>query len=130
MVKHRRFSDKPKDDSIQNEEKIESHEQQISSEKTTLDLKSVILSGVKYAYIVAAAALLSGIFAPMIFNVELTTVIFGMLTLFMGLIGGIMILLAIQNQKSVQILIFGGLGMIIASLIIVYELAERSLFQF
>jgi hypothetical protein len=41
-----------------------------------------------------------------------------------------MILLAIQNQKSVQILIFGGLGMIIASLIIVYELAERSLFQF
>ena len=62
MVKHRRYSDKPKEDSIQKDEKIESQEQEISSEKTSLDFKSLLLSGTKYVYIVAAVALLSGIF--------------------------------------------------------------------
>ena len=59
MAKHRRFSDKPQNDSIQNNEKTKLKEQQISSEKTSFDLKSMFLSGTKYAYIIGAVALLS-----------------------------------------------------------------------
>ena len=39
MVKHRRFSDKPKEDSNQKDEKIELEEQEISYEKTSFDFK-------------------------------------------------------------------------------------------
>ena len=65
MVKHRRYSDKPKEDSTQKAEKTEFQNQEISSEKTSLDLKSLLLSGTKYAYIIGAVALLSGIFTPL-----------------------------------------------------------------
>ena len=63
MVKHRRYSDKPNEDSNKKDGKIEF--QEISSEKTSLDFKSLLLSGTKYAYIIAAVALLSGIFTPL-----------------------------------------------------------------
>ena len=40
MVKHRRYSDKPKEDSTQKTEKTEPQEQEIFSEKTPRDFKS------------------------------------------------------------------------------------------
>ena len=49
MVKHRRFSDKPKEDSNQKETETELQERDIPVEKTTLDLKTLLLSGTKYA---------------------------------------------------------------------------------
>ena len=84
MVKHRRYSDKPKEDSTQNDEKIEFQKQEISSEKTSLDFKSLLLSGTKYAYIIAAVALLSGIFTPLTLGIEIENVIFGMLSILLG----------------------------------------------
>ena len=96
MVKHRRFSDKPKDDSHQNDEKIELQEQQIPSEKTPFDIKSILLSGTKYAYIIGAVALLSGIFTPLTIGAEIEEVIVGMLSIFLGLVGGIIIFLGIN----------------------------------
>ena len=95
MVKHRRYSDKPKEDSTQKDEKIEFQEQEISSEKTPLDFKSLLLSGTKYAYILAAVALLSGIFTPLTIGEEVDSVILGMLSVFLGLAGGIVIFLGI-----------------------------------
>ena len=71
MVKHRRFSDKPKEDSTQKETETELQEKDISAEKTPLDLKTILLSGTKYAYIIAAVALLSGIFTPLTLGVEI-----------------------------------------------------------
>ena len=126
MVKHRRFSDKPKEDSNQKETELQ--EKNISAEKTSLDLKTILLSGTKYAYIIAAVALLSGIFTPLTSGVDAESVIFGMLTIFLGLGGGIMIFLGIKNQKFTTPLICGGLGMVVISLIIIFELADRSLF--
>ena len=87
MVKHRRFSDKSKDDPIKNKEKIELKEQEVSSEKTPLDIKSILLSGTKYASIIVAVALLSGIFTPLTVGAEAEDVIFGMLSIFLGLAG-------------------------------------------
>ena len=119
MVKHRRYSDKPKEDSIQKDEKITS--QEISSEKTSLDFKSLLLSGTKYIYIVAAVALLSGIFTPLTLGIEIENVIFGMLSIFLGLGGGIVIFLGIKYQKFTTVMVSGGLGMMFGSLLLIYE---------
>ena len=119
MVKHRRFSDKPKEDSNQKETELQ--EKNISAEKTSLDLKTILLSGTKYAYIIAAVALLSGIFTPLTLGVELEDVIFGMLSIFLGLGGGIVIFLGIKYQKFTTIMVCGGLGMMIGSVLLIYE---------
>ena len=129
MVKHRRYSDKPKEDSIQNDEKIESQEQEISSEKTSFDLKTLLLSGTKYAYIIAAVALLSGIFTPLTIGEEVDAVILGMLSIFLGLVGGIIIFLGIKSQKFTTIMVCGGLAMMVGSLIVIYESTNHSLFN-
>ena len=128
MVKHRRYSDKPKDDSNQKDEKIEFQEQEISSEKTPLDFKSLLLSGTKYAYIIGAAALLSGIFTPLTLGVEIQDVIFGMLSIFLGLGGGIVIFLGIKYQKFTTLVVCGGLAMMFGSLILIFELSNKPLF--
>ena len=127
MVKHRRYSDKPKEDSIQKDEKTEFQEQEISSERTSLDLKSLLLSGTKYAYIIGAVALLSGIFTPLTLDVEIWDVIFGMLSIFLGLVGGIVIFLGIKYQKYTTIMICGGLGIMITSLFLIYEIIDKPL---
>ena len=125
MVKHRRFSDKPKEDSNQKETELQ--EKDISAEKTPFDLKSLLLSGTKYAYIIAAVALLSGIFTPLTLGVEIEDVIFGMLIIFFGLGGGIVIFLGIKYQKLTTLMVCGGLGMMVASLFLIYELLDKSL---
>ena len=119
MVKHRRFSDKPKEDSNQKETELQ--EKNISAEKTPLDFKSLVLSGTKYAYIIGAVALLSGVFTPLTLGVELEDVIFGMLSIFLGLGGGIVIFLGIKYQKFTTIMVCGGLGMMIGSVLLIYE---------
>ena len=119
MVKHRRFSDKPKEDSNQKETELQ--EKNISAGKTPLDFKSLLLSGTKYAYIIGAVALLSGIFTPLTLGVEIEDVIFGMLSIFLGLGGGIVIFLGIKRQKFTTIMVCGGLGMMVGSLLLIYE---------
>ena len=119
MVKHRRWSDKSK--SIQKEEKTESIEEEISSPKTSKDFKSIILSGTKYMYIVVAAALLSGIFTPLTIGAEIENVLFGMLSIFLGLAGGVVIFLGIKKQKFTTVMVCAGLGMMVGSLILIYE---------
>ena len=127
MVKHRRFSDKPKEDSNQKETELQ--EKTISAEKTPLDLKTILLSGTKYAYIIAAVALLSGIFTPLTLGIEIENVIFGMISIFLGLGGGIVIFLGIKYQKFTTIMVCSGLGLMFGSLVLIYESTNHSLFN-
>jgi len=127
MAKHRRWSNKSKTNSVQENIENESLEQENITPKTSKDLKSIILSGTKYIYIIAVAALLSGIFTPLTIGTDFSDVIMGMWSLFVGVGGGILIFLGIQNEKFRSIMISGGLAMIIASFIIIHELAGRSL---
>ena len=127
MAKHRRFSDKPNDDSIQNDKKNELQEETISSEENSRDLKSLLLSGTKYAYILGAVALLSGIFTPLTVGIEIEDVIFAMLSIFLGLAGGIVIFLGIKSQKFTTIMVCGGLGMVFGSLILIYQSTNHPL---
>ena len=126
MVKHRRYSDKPKSDPL--EEDIEyKTEKEILSEESPRDLKSIVLSGTKYAYIIGAVALLSGIFTPLTLDVEIWDVISGMLCIFLGLVGGIVIFLGIKYQKYTTIMICGGLGIMLTSLFLIYEIIDKPL---
>ena len=128
MAKHRRFSDAPKPDSVQKDEEIELVEQEIPSKEISTNIKSALLSGTKYVYIIAAVALLSGIFTPLTVGEEFEIVASGMLSVFLGLGGGITIFLGLKNQKFTSLMICGGLGMMIASLILIHEVAGRPLF--
>ena len=127
MVKHRRFSDKPKSDPL--EENIESKPtKEILLDESPRDLKTILLSGTKYAYIIGAVALLSGIFTPLTLGVEFEDVIFGMLSIFLGLAGGVVIFLGNKSQKLTTIMVSGGLGMMFGSLVLIFELSNKSLF--
>jgi len=141
MAKHRRFSDKPKDKrtitgmtdsglassdeaSLYSESIVDSS---ATSPKIDKDFKSIILSGTKYAYIIGAVALLSGIFTPLTLGVEIEAVIFGMLSIFLGLAGGIIIFLGIKTQKHTTIMVCGGLAIMIVSLILIYQSTNHPL---
>ena len=143
MAKHRRFSDKPKDkpSSDATAKSVDPTDENnlyyegestvdfsATSPKTNKDFKSIILSGTKYAYIIAAVTLLSGIFTPLTIGEEFETVAMGMISIFLGLGGGIAIFLGLKNQKFTTLMICSGLGMMVVSLIFIYELADRSLF--
>ena len=128
MAKHRRFSDKPKPDPL--EENIESRPiyEEWRSQENPRDLKTILLSGTKYAYIIGAVALLSGIFTPLTIGAETESVIFGMFSIFLGLAGGIIIFLGIKSQKFRTVMVCGGLGMMFSSLLLIYEVIDKPLF--
>ena len=126
MAKHKRYSDKTKNDSVQNEEKSEFMEHEVISEKPSN--KITFASVGKYICLIASAALVSGIFTPLTLGIEFDKIVFGMLTLFLGLGGGVLILFSVKNQESKTLLLCAGLGLIFTSVIIMYELVELSLF--
>jgi len=135
MAKHRKWYSKPKQEPKQSEisppeptETFSEPKQEIPLSKNTKDMKSQILSATKYAYIIAIAAFFSGIFTPLTLGVEIEAVILGMLSIFLGLAGGIVIFLGIKNQKFTTIMVCAGLGMMVASLFIIYELINMTLF--
>ena len=83
--------------------------------------KSWIKSGTKYAYIIAAAALLSGIFTPFTLDVELETVIFGILILLIGVGGGVIIFKGVIAEKTSTILVCIGLSFMTISLVLILQ---------
>ena len=127
MAKHRRYSDKPKSEPLEKEIEHETVEE-ILSEETPRDLKSILLSATKYVYIIAAALLLSGVFTPLTLGVDVEDVIFGTLSILLGLVGGILVFLGIKSQKFTTVMVCGGLAIMLISMILIYELANRSLF--
>ena len=94
-----------------------------NSTHTTSSLKSWTISGTKYIYIIAAAALASGIFTPLVSDgVDSEIVITGILGLFIGVAGGVLIFKGINRQNSSSVLILIGLGLIVVSLVVVYQI--------
>ena len=91
-------------------------------------VKSWITSGTKYVYIIAITALLCGIFTPYTLGFALEQVILGMLLLFLIVGSGVLIYIGTKREQSSSKLILAGLGLIIISFILIYEIAERPLF--
>jgi len=87
----------------------------------------------RYAYMLAIFALLSGVFFPLITpGISFDYVIQGVSTLFLGLVGAILLFKATTSDNRRGILIAIGFALIAISLALIYHLQEafRSLFFF
>ena len=110
---------------------------------------SKALTGFKYIYLVVFFALLAGLFHPLITDTSFDGVIFGILILFVGLAGGILLyrsaqfgkkkgifegtgeilvyrsILTVTSDKKRMMFLVGGFTLIIISLFFIIQLTGR-----
>ena len=97
--------------------------------ETTTNTPKFVISGVKYVYLIASFALLSGIFYPLVTGEGWEESLKGIVILAVGLFGGILLYKSITSEKRRGVLMCCGFGLIAVSLIIIYELAGKPLYQ-
>ena len=88
-------------------------------------LGSKALTGVKYIYLIAFFALLAGFFHPLITNTSFDNVIIGVIILFVGLAGGILVYKATTLETKKEIFLAGGFALIAISLFYIFQLTGR-----
>ena len=111
---------------IQQSQEIE----KLGSAKTS-NITTILAQIPRYVYLLAIFALLAGVFFPLITpGMSYDYVIQGTATLFLGLIGGILLFKAITSDNRRGILIVIGFMLIAISLTLIYHLQEafRSLY--
>jgi len=107
------------------------HSQETEKLESTKTLKpSTILAQIpRYAYLLAIFALLSGVFFPLITpGVSFDLVIQGIATLFLGLVGAILLFKATTSDKRRGIFIAVGFALIIISLVLIYQIQQQGYF--
>ena len=75
------------------------------------NISSKAFSSFKYVYLIGFFALLSGVFYPLITNTTFEPVISGILILFLGLAGGVLLYKATTSETKREI--FFGVGLIL-----------------
>ncbi len=88
-------------------------------------LGSKALTGVKYIYLIVFFALLAGFFHPLITNTSFDDVIIGVIILFVGLAGGILVYKATTLERKKEIFLAGGFALIAISLFYVSQMTGR-----
>ncbi len=86
---------------------------------------SKALTGFKYIYLVAFFALLAGLFHPLITDTSFVGVIIGVLVLFVGLAGGVLLYRAATSENRRGVFLGGGFTLIIISLYYIFQLTGR-----
>ena len=86
---------------------------------------SKIRTGFTYVYLVAFFALLAGFFSPLIVGDSFEAVIFGILVLFLGLAGGILLYKSAKNENKRIMFFAGGFALIAISLIFIFQITMR-----
>ena len=76
-------------------------------------------------YLIIFFALLAGFFHPIITGASFDSVIIGILTLFVGLAGGVLVYRATSSTKRRGIYLGGGFGLIAISLAYIFQLTGR-----
>ncbi|HSG83584.1 MAG: hypothetical protein ACE5RS_02870 [Nitrosopumilus sp.] len=84
-----------------------------------------MLTGFKYIYLVAFFALLAGFFHPLITNTSFDGVIIGVLVLFVGLAGGVLLYRSATSENKRAIFLGGGFALISISLYYIFQLTGR-----
>ena len=79
----------------------------------------------KYVYLIAFFALLSGVFYPFITNTSFEPVISGILILFLGLAGGVLLYKATTSETRREIFFGVGLILIGISTYFIFQLTGR-----
>jgi len=105
---------------IQQSQKIEKLDNTKNSKPTT-----ILAQIPRYAYLLAIFALLSGVFFPLITpGIPFDHVIQGVATLFLGLVGGILLFKATTSDNRRGILIAIGFTLITICLVLIFHIQE------
>ena len=103
------------------------HSQKTEKPKNTKTFKpNTILAQIpRYAYLLAIFALLAGVFFPTITpGISFDFVFQGTATLFLGLVGAILLFKAATSDKRQGIFIAVGFALIAISLVLIYQIQE------
>ena len=84
-----------------------------------------MLTGFKYVYLIAFFALLSGFFHPLITNTSFDSVVIGIIVLFIGLAGGVLLYKSAISEKRRGIFLGGGFALISISLFYIFQITGR-----
>ena len=87
---------------------------------------SKLLVSFKYVYLIAFFALLSGFFHPLITNTSFDGVVIGVLVLFVGLAGGILLYKAATSENKRIIFLGAGFTLMTISLYYIFQLTGRT----
>ena len=85
-----------------------------------------MLTGFKYIYLVAFFALLAGLFYPLINNTGFNGVISGVLILFVGLAGGVLLYRSATSENYRAIFLGGGFTLMSISLYYIIQFTGRA----
>jgi hypothetical protein len=86
---------------------------------------SKLLNGFKYIYLIVFFALLAGFFHPLITDTSFTGVIAGVLVLFLGLAGGVLLYRAATSETRRGLFLGGGFTLMAISLYYILGLSGR-----
>jgi len=87
---------------------------------------SKALTGFKYIYLIAFFALLAGLFHPLITNTSFDGVISGVLILFVGLAGGVLLYRAATSESKRVIFLGSGFALMAISLFYIFQFTGRA----
>jgi len=85
-----------------------------------------MLTGFKYIYLIVFFALLAGFFHPIITNTSFDSVIGGVLILFVGLAGGVLLYKSATSENKRIIFLGGGFALISISLYYIFQITGRA----
>ncbi len=88
-------------------------------------LGSKTLASVKYIYLVVFFALLAGFFHPLITDTSFDNVVIGVIILFVGLAGGVLVFKAVTSESKREIFLGGGFALIGISLFFIFQITGR-----
>ena len=103
------------------------HSQEIEKPESikTSKLNTILSQIPRYVYLLAIFALLAGVFFPLITpGAPFDLVIQGTATLFLGLVGGILLFKAATSDKRQGIFIAVGFALITISLVLIFHIQE------
>ena len=113
-------------ENIQHSQEIEKHESTKASKPST-----ILVQIPRYAYLLAIFALLTGVFFPLITpGITFDIVIQGTATLFLGLVGAILLFKAATSDKRQGIFVAVGSALITISLVLIYQIIDWFKLQF
>ncbi|GBF23716.1 hypothetical protein MnTg01_00041 [archaeon MnTg01] len=89
------------------------------------NITSKVITGAKYVYLILFFVFLAGIFNPIINERPLDQVIFGVIVLFVGLAGSILVYKAAITENKRGILLGGGFALIAISFYYIIQFTGR-----
>ena len=89
-------------------------------------MSSKALTSFKYFYLVIFFVLLAGVFHPLITNTKFDGVIGGVLILFLGLAGGVLLYRSATSENKRALFLGSGFALISISLFYIFQITGRA----